>query len=294
MAKPTRKSPILGAVSSMIGEASGRLISSQTQFRHSFELELDGVAPDPVQPRRNFKDGDLIGLADTMAAQGQLQPILVRRDQTDRRRWIIIAGERRFRAALLLGWTHILAIEHTGDAEVTALIENLQRVDLSPVEEARALQRLIHEKGWSQEKVAAALGKLKSEISGVLRILSIPAELLEKVQTSELSITKSVLMEIARIEDPTRRDAILMTALSNGLTVREVREARAVKPLLELPATLPPDHDVTPGVKAARSVQRSIRLVQAAQNDQSELPADVLEELSRLRDEIDALISPHR
>ena len=285
MAKQIRKSPILGAVSSMIGEASGRLVTSKTQFRHSFELELTSISPDPEQPRRTFNDTELAGLAGTMLEQGQLQPILVRHDPADRRRWVIVAGERRFRAAQRLGWTHILAIEHTGDAEVTALIENLQRVDLSPVEEARGLQRLITEKGWSQEKVSAALGKLKSEVSGVLRILSMPPELLEKVQTSELSITKSVLMEIARIDDTARRNAVLEAALGGGLTVREEREARLSKQPTPAEPALLPDPEI--GARAVRAVQRSVGMVNAMRNARAEPSPDLLVELGRLRDEID-------
>jgi ParB family chromosome partitioning protein len=274
----------------MIGEASGRLVTSDTKFRHSFELDLEHVAPDPTQPRRIFNDGDLDGLAATMAEQGQLQPILVRRDTVERRRWVIVAGERRFRAALKLGWSHILAIEHTGDAEVTALIENLQRVDLSPVDEARGLQRLINDKGWSQEKVALALGKLKSEVSGVLRILSIPTDLLDKVQTSELSLTKSVLMEIARIDDPQRRAAVLADALRGGMTVREARDARSGKPEPETALVVPPPTLPDLAVRATVAVQRSMNLVRAVRIRPDEVPLELLAELGRLRDEIDLLL----
>jgi ParB family chromosome partitioning protein len=286
MARQVKKSPLLGAVSSMIGEASGRLVTSQTQFRHSFELELGVVAADPDQPRRNFNDGDLAGLAATMAEQGQLQPILVRRDAADRRHWVIVAGERRWRAARLLGWTHILAIEHTGDAEVTALIENLQRVDLSPVEEARGLQRLIAEKGWSQDHAAAALGKAKSEVSASLRILSFPSGMLDRVLTSELPLPKNVLVEIARVEDAPQREALLESALTHGITVRGVREARVARLLPENP----PPEEASPALRATRAVQRSVGLVRAARLRRGEVPADLLNELARLRDEIDLFL----
>ena len=277
----------------MIGEASGRLVTTETKFSHSFELELAHIAPDPEQPRRVFNEVDLDGLAITMGEQGQLQPILVRRYPDNNKRWMIVAGERRWRAAMRLGWTHILAIEHTGDTEVTALIENLQRIDLSAIEEARGLQRLIQCKGWSQERVASALGKLKSEVSGVLRILSIPADLLDKVQTSELSIPKSVLMEIARIDDPARRDAVLSDALLHGMTVREVREVRSNK-IDSMPVALKTGRDVAAlAVRATAAVQRSVNLVRAVKIRPQELPADLLEQLGCLRDEIDLLLQRH-
>jgi ParB family chromosome partitioning protein len=227
MAKPARRSPILGAVSSMIGEASGTLVTAGGRFRHSFEIDVAAVSPDPAQARRHFDEAEIAGLAVTMAEQGQLQPILVRRDPEARGRWIIIAGERRWRAAQRNGWVTILAIEHGGDPEVAALIENLQRIDLSPVEEARALQRLIADKGWSQDRAAAAVGKSKGEVSATLGILTLPEALLDKVLTSELALSKNVLVELARVEGEGTRARLMKLAMEGGLTVRAIRDARA-------------------------------------------------------------------
>jgi len=211
----------------MIGAASDTLVTSSGQFRHSFEVDLSAVSPEPDQPRRHFDAQDIAALAATMADQGQLQPILLRRDPVSRQRWIIVAGERRYRAALLLGWQAILAIAHEGDPEVTALIENLQRVDLSPVEEARGLQRLISSRGWSQDRVAAALGRSKGDVSATLGILTLPETLLDAVLTSELSLSKNLLVELARVEEPTVRAALIARASQGGLTVRGIRQARA-------------------------------------------------------------------
>lgn len=284
MARPVRKSPILGTVTTMIDEASGRLVTNAAKFRHSFEAEIALIDRDPLQPRRVFQQADLAGLAETLQAQGQLQPILLRRHPDNPRRWIIVAGERRWRAAQSLGWTHILAIEHSGDAEVVALIENLQRVDLSPVEEARGLQRLIRDKGWSQDRLAAAVGKAKSEISASLRILSLPEEVLDRVLTSEHPVPKNVLVEIARIEDIDRRDALIETALSTGLTVRAIRELKPTEPPTE-PAT-----PVGPLEAASRALRRTVTLIRAAKLAQGALPLELVEALAALRDEIDELI----
>jgi ParB family chromosome partitioning protein len=137
---------------------------------------------------------------------------------------MIVAGERRWRAAVANGWHSILAIEHEGDAEVASLVENLQRVDLNAIEEARGLQRLIGEKGWSQTEAARALGRSKGAISGLLRILTLPSDLLDAVLTSELAIPKNVLIELARIEEPAERERLLALARAGALTVRALRD----------------------------------------------------------------------
>ena len=230
MARSVRQSPILGAVSSMIGEASDTLVTDGGRFRHSFEVALNLVGPDPAQPRKLFEAAEITALAATMAEQGQLQPILLRRDPAARGRWIIVAGERRWRAALHNSWPAILAIEHAGDPEVAALVENLQRVDLSPLEEARGLQRLIAGKGWSQDEAATRLGKHKSDISATLRILSLPQDLLDAVVTSQPRPPKSVLVELARIEDPQALRHLGRLLRAGTLTVRAVREARPAGP----------------------------------------------------------------
>jgi ParB family chromosome partitioning protein len=225
VARTRRPSPILGAATAAIGEASAVLVPRESRFRHSFEAPVDAIRPDPSQARKSFDQAELAELAATMAEQGQLQPILVRRDPTATARWMIVAGERRWRAAVINGWRTILAIEHEGDAEVASLIENLQRVDLNPVEEARGLQRLIAEKGWSQTQAARALGKSKGAVSSLLRILSLPDDVLDAVLTSELAIPKNVLVELARVEEPGVRARLLALARAGTLTVRTLRDA---------------------------------------------------------------------
>src|SRR4051812_4499214 len=117
----------------LIEQASDALVTRDSRFRHSFEAPIDRIRPDPDQPRKVFAEEELAGLATTMSEQGQLQPVLLRRDPEQRGGYVLVAGERRWRAARLNGWQTILAIEHEGDAEVATLLENLQRVDLSPV-----------------------------------------------------------------------------------------------------------------------------------------------------------------
>ena len=225
----SRVSPILGTAAALIDEASKTLVTRETRFRHTFEAPVDRIDPHMDQARRRFDETEITSLASTMAERGQLQPILLRKHPTVRDRWVIVAGERRWRAARLNDWPTILAIEHEDNPEVASLIENLQRVDLTPVEEARGLERLIAGKGWTQSAAGAALGKSKAEVSATLRILSLPAAVLEAVLTSELQIPKNALIELARVQEPTLRDRLVKLAREGALTVRAIREAEGKK-----------------------------------------------------------------
>jgi ParB family chromosome partitioning protein len=224
-----RPSPVLGTAATLIGEASDTLVRPDSRFRHSFEVPLDTIRSDPDQARKVFDETEIKMLAITMTEHGQLQPILLRKDPEARGRWIIVAGERRWRAALVNGWSSILAVEHDGDPEVVSLIENLQRVDLTPVEEARGLDRLIREKGWTQTAAAQALGRSKAEVSAVLRILTLPDDLQAAVLTSELPVAKNVLVELARLDPGATRDRLIAAAGTGTLTVRAVRGAMATE-----------------------------------------------------------------
>src|SRR4051794_6163395 len=106
-ARAKRSSPILGAASTMIDQAAENLVTKASRFHHSFEAEVAAIEPDPVQSRKVFAEEDIRSLAATMQERGQLQPILLRRDGQSRRKWMIVAGERRWLAAKLNGWETI-------------------------------------------------------------------------------------------------------------------------------------------------------------------------------------------
>jgi ParB family chromosome partitioning protein len=216
-------SPLLGAAMSVIGSAAEALVPQDSRFRHTFEAPLARIRADPGQPRRQFDAAEIEALAATMAAEGQLQPVLVKRDPEARGGWILVAGERRWRAARHNGWTSLLAIEHAGDAALAALLENLQRVDLSPAEEARGVQRLIAERGLSQAQVAGMLGRSAGEISATLRLLDLPAGLLER----SAPLPRNLLVELARLDPGPMRDRLLAQAEAGSLTVRALRAARS-------------------------------------------------------------------
>lgn len=229
IARNRKPSPVLGAAAILIEEADNTFVAGTSRFKHSFEASIEAIEPDPGQARKSFDEDSLRALADTMRTEGQLQPILVRRALGEGRRWILVAGERRWRAAKAIGWKAILAIEFDGDPEVASLLENLQRVDLAPREEASALQRLIDGKGWTQLQAAEALGKAKSEISGVLKILSLPDKVLD-VLTSEHPAARNVLIELARLPDGPARQQLVEQARGGRLTVKAVRLSRMGSP----------------------------------------------------------------
>jgi ParB family chromosome partitioning protein len=287
--RPKKLSPVLGAAATMIGDASESIVSGSTEFNHTFEVDVDAVSPDPAQARRSFDATSLANLASTLEAEGQLQPVLLRRDPAARNRWIIVAGERRWRAAKLLNWTKLLAMAYSGDADLAALLENLQRIDLSPIEEARGISRLLTEKGWTQDQAAKALGKPKSDVSGTLRILNLPEETLTQVLTSEHAPAKNVLVEMARISDPAALRRLAALARTGELTVRAIRAARAAPP---------PRDNAGEGVEKATAtsdgwtaVRRARTMLQELAVRQTTVSGTEANLLRSLRNEIDRLLA---
>lgn len=261
---PRRPLSTAGLASAMatIDDAKTLIIKRGSTFNHSFEADVAKVQPDPAQPRKSFADTEITELAATMQAQGQLQPILVRPNAAERGGWIIVAGERRWRAARLNGWPSILAVEFSGDHDVATLLENLQRVDLTPVEEARGISRLIVEKSWSQTQAGIVLGKSKSEISSLLRILDLPADVLDGVSTSKLALPRNVLSELARLPEGPGRDELLAAARSGNLTLRMLRSTREAAPSSPRPAE--PGAGRTIGAITIYRMADQVRRLQAA------------------------------
>jgi ParB family chromosome partitioning protein len=139
-------------------------------------LPISKIEPNPDQPRKEFDEEKLQELADSIKQHGVLQPILVRKTGST---YQIVAGERRYQASKLAGLKEIPAvIRDISDEDVfqLALIENLQRADLNPVEEAQGLRQLVDQKGWTQEKVAQVLSKSRSAVANTLRLLDLPEE----------------------------------------------------------------------------------------------------------------------
>jgi ParB family chromosome partitioning protein len=191
------------------------------------KLPIAKIRPNPYQPRREFNEEELAELQASLKASGLLQPISVRRSPDG---YELISGERRLRAATRLGWPDIPAIVRDVDDRTLltlALVENLQRADLNAVDEARGYRRLSEEFGFTHQQIAEAVGKDRTSITQMLRILMLPAVVLQIVEQGQLSAGHA--RALAGIDDERRALALANEAVARELSVRElerrVREA---------------------------------------------------------------------
>ena len=181
-------------------------------------LTVASIEPHPDQPRRHFDEDALEELARSIAARGVIQPVVVRPFGDGR--YQLVAGERRWRAAQRARLHEIPAIvRQLDDSEVTALalIENLQREDLNPVEEARAYQRLSEQDGLTQQEIATFVDKSRSHVANLMRLLGLPAEVLDMVERDQLSMGHA--RALAVLPDPV---ALARETVAKGLSVRDV------------------------------------------------------------------------
>lgn len=219
-------------------------------------LPLDSLERGPYQPRRDFKPEALRELADSIRAQGLVQPIVARR-RPGLEKYEIIAGERRWRAARLAGLREVpVVIRDAPDKTVMCigLIENIQREDLNPLEEAAALDRLIREFEMRHEDVAAAIGRSRSAVSNLLRLLELEREVKRMLAAGELEMghARALLSLPAR-----QQAAVARKVAQQGLSVR------ATEALVK---TLGPDNKPGPTGPAAKAEPNTLKL----QNDLSE------------------------
>ena len=174
----------------VLGRGLGALLSAEgtaTATEDAGEIPIDLIDPSPLQPRSIFDDAKLDELARSINANGVVQPLLLRRRGD---RFELIAGERRWRAAQLAGLSKVPAVvRNVSDDKVLelALIENIQREDLNPIEEARAYKKLIETIGLTQETVAERVGRDRSYVTNYLRLLRLPEDLQELLQAGRLS-----------------------------------------------------------------------------------------------------------
>lgn len=187
-------------------------------------LKIDEIEPNRDQPRTEFEEEALLNLSESIKENGVLQPILVR--PIFGGGYQIIAGERRYRASLMAGLTEIPAIIRDLDDKKTmeiALIENLQRENLNPVEEALGYRTLMETYSMTQEEVAAAVGKSRPAIANALRILKLPEYVLALVSEGKLSAGHA--RALAAIEDPDKICALAEEIVEKGLSVRFAEQA---------------------------------------------------------------------
>ncbi len=205
-----------------LGALLGDYLPSEGAAAHDVEqLPVAQLRPNPFQPRQGLDRKTLDGLIASIRDNGLLQPVVVR--PVGDGAWEVVAGERRFRAVQELGWTHVPAVIRDADDRtmvVLALIENLQREDLNPLDEAHAYRRLVDEFGLTQSQVADRVGRDRSTIANTIRLLALPDPVQQQVARGEISAGHA--RALLGLEDEKRVIDLARAAARDGLSVREV------------------------------------------------------------------------
>jgi ParB family transcriptional regulator, chromosome partitioning protein len=230
-------------------------------------IPLDMIIANPMQPRRKFEETSLLELAESFKSQGVLQPIIVKKKDNG---YILIAGERRYRAARLAGLENIPAIiaEEKDESEMLqmALVENLQREDLNPLEAAEGFRKLMDDAGLTQNQLGARVGKSRSAVANSLRLLDLPEKVKEMIRAGKL--TEGHARAILSIDDDLARVRLAERIVTENLSVRLTEDtARGVKkrklvPRRKLPTLLETENylkqllgtavKITPGLKRGK------------------------------------------
>jgi ParB family chromosome partitioning protein len=194
------------------------------RLKDAFAIELTRLATDPDQPRKEFDEESLDRLAQSMEARGQLQPIRVRFEEA-RGMWIIISGERRYRAAQRAGLPTLICVEAKGtptpeEVLEDQLVENCVREDLKPIEQARAFKALLERRGYSYRQLGEALSISHQAVVRAMALLELPADIQEKVDAG--AVPASAAAEAARIVDEGEQRAIIARVESGDMTRDEV------------------------------------------------------------------------
>jgi ParB family transcriptional regulator, chromosome partitioning protein len=185
-------------------------------------IPLSSCRANPDQPRKVFNPSALKELANSIAEHGLLQPITIKPDPQHQADFLIVAGERRFRAFELLGKATIPAIITSGKVDEIALIENLQRETLTPIEEAEAMLKLKEKYNYTQEELAKSIGKARSTVTNLLKLNNLPKSIRQECLMSNIA-TRSFLIELARVNNPKQQLKMWREAKERGVTVRQVR-----------------------------------------------------------------------
>jgi ParB family chromosome partitioning protein len=220
---------------------------------------LDTIAPNPLQPRREFDEQELAELAGSISENGLLQPLVVRPASASGDRFELVAGERRLRAVQRLGWSDIPVLVRADDETllVLALVENLQREALNPLEEAEGYRTLADRFGLTQAEIAHAVGKDRSTVSNMLRLLRLPPSVRKLLGDGAISMGHA--RALAAMDDDVRASEIARRAAEEGWSVREVE--RRVSRTQAGPAPSPPKPSVLAGARdpIVRTLEEALR-----------------------------------
>ena len=240
-----------------LGRGLGALLASDRtiELPEPGELEIDSIVPGPMQPRTQFDDESLGHLAESIKSHGIVQPVLVRRVGDH---YELVAGERRWRAARLAGLRTIPAVvKEIADKDLleVALIENVQREDLNPIEEAQAYSKLIETVGLTQEALAERVGRDRSYITNYLRLLKLPEDIQQLVRQKRISTGHARTLLALQHADLQR--LVARQIIANDLSVRATEDiVRKRTERASAPRRAPVSASVDPNVRAAESKLR--------------------------------------
>jgi ParB family chromosome partitioning protein len=205
----------------LLGSATGLASSDDGALK---SIPISQIGRNPYQPRQEFNTEELAELQESLKASGLLQPITVRR-RPGKDGFELIAGERRLRAATKLGWKEIPAIIKEIDDKTIltlALVENLQRTDLNPIEEGEGYHQLSQDFGVTQQQIAETVGKDRTTIANMLRLLQLPEPVRKLLQEGQLTMGHAKVL--LGLEDPAKIVGLAREIVKDGLTVREVEQ----------------------------------------------------------------------
>lgn len=273
----------LGALLSSPGPAS----SAEAPVSATVELPIDSITPNPQQPRKDFDDKALQDLAASLRQSGVLQPVVVRRLGDG---YQLVVGERRWRAAKLAGITRIPAvIREASDAESLelALVENLLREDLNPMEEAEAYQRLLAEFGWTQEELAQRVARDRSSVANCLRLLKLPELIQADLRAGRLTMGHA--RALVSLDSPAEQLRLREQILAHSWSVRATEEGVQAKRMRPARRQLRRSAELAAVEDALRvALATRVRLVGSERAGRIEIAYSSREELDRLAELITA------
>ncbi len=243
-------------------------------------VPISEIRPNPDQPRQYFDPGSLAELAESIKEKGVLQPVIVRRCEDGG--VILVAGERRVRAARMAGLDRIPAVVTRGNQAEIALIENLQREDLRPIEEAEALQRMVEDYGYTHDRLARVLGKARSTITETLSLCRLPESIKEECRGKD-TYPRRLLVEIAKLETEEEMLEVFRQVKEGKLDSESVRNISRSRGRLRRSQ----GWEMVLMLRKARKRLERLSLKELPEGERGEL----LEEIVRLRQILEAVLN---
>lgn len=270
-----------------LGRGLDALIQDEPAARGGVEaVPVDRLQPNRYQPRADFDESGLQELSESIKTQGVIQPIVAVPSPGADGRYTIVAGERRWRAAQRAGLTEVPVVvrEVSGDQELLelALVENLQRADLNPVEEAEAYRTLRETFSLSQDAIAGRVGKARTTVTNALRLLRLPDEVMDMLRDGRL--TAGQARPLLALDDEAAQVALAERAVSRGLTARQLEEAVKPAPPRKKTAKQQDVHTTAAEERLTRHLQTKVEIRRRGERGHLRVHFHSEEELMRIYD----------